>query len=199
MTKEPPKPEDTLLQSEIDASKTEEQKRAETKKAEVEATFAPIIAEGNAILNQQIASINSQYDQLVAKQAEANARRVKLEETIGIRGGVARYTAGTAGDLVQDQVNIGLQKVAEWNAKRADAIAQLQTAHRKENMWIFKQAVCLKMLFTNPRPPMKHRSPPSGPAFARATTDTAGGEEESESESTLVSEPKTATSTPKQI
>lgn len=130
----PPTPEDQLLQNELDSLKDEATKQAEEAKAEAdrkEAEFNTAMEGFKAQLDvnkqNQINNIQSQYSQLRAKQEEANARRVRLQTTIGVRFG-GRFVPESTADLVQEQITIGIQKIQELNSMEQTAISTIQNA-----------------------------------------------------------------------
>jgi len=122
----PPSIEDTLIQKEIDTQKTDAEREYDANVAEMNAILDPLKARLDQNKQTQISNIQANYARLRQAQEKANARRVKLQETIGVRTG-GRYTPEHTADLVQEQVNLGLQAISELNAEEADAISKINS------------------------------------------------------------------------
>src|SRR3990167_8481230 len=119
--------EDKILERDFEASKTDAQRQFESDLAESNAIFEPLKARLEANKQFQITTIQNQYARLLKAQEQANARRVKLQETIGIRFG-GRYTPEHTADLVKEQVDLGIQEIAKLNSEEAEAIGKIQSA-----------------------------------------------------------------------
>lgn len=113
-------PEQTLLQNEANAARTEAERRI----AESNAYWDSLKPGFSAQRQAQVDIIKGQYAQLRQKQEIANKRRERLQETIGVRFG-GRYAIGHTADLVQEQVDIGIQKIGELNNEENAAIAKI--------------------------------------------------------------------------
>lgn len=98
----------------------------------------PIIDETNAFYDDlantldaskrdQIARIKSQYNALRLKQEQANERRVRLQETIGVRFG-GRFAIEHTADLVQEQINLGIVALNALASEASGLIADINNA-----------------------------------------------------------------------
>lgn len=123
----PPTAEESLLKQEYDKQKTDAQKRADTDEANISSVLDPLKAKLDVNKQSQIDSIKSQYSLLRVQAEQANARRNRLQETIGVRFG-GRFTPEHTADLVQDVVNQGISKIQELNAQEANSIATINSA-----------------------------------------------------------------------
>lgn len=129
---EPIKPEritaeETLLSRELEAGKTAAEKEADSAKATFQSLIDPIKASIDASRKAQISLIENQYSQLRAATEKENARRTKLQETIGIRFG-GRYSPEHTADLVTDKVNEGLQRIQQLNSEEQAKINAINSA-----------------------------------------------------------------------
>ena len=101
--------------------------RFEQNRTELNAVLDPLKAQLEITKQRQIENIQSQFDQLRAKQETANKRRVRLQETIGVRFG-GRFVIEHTADLVLDQINIGIQAISRLNSEENAAISDIQSA-----------------------------------------------------------------------
>lgn len=119
--------EEQLLLDESESAKTDVQREFESKERFISDTLDPLKAQLDISKQRQIDNIKSQFSQLKRKQEESNTRRVRLQETIGIRFG-GRFVLDSAADLVQEQVSIGVQEIADITRKEAAAISDINNA-----------------------------------------------------------------------
>ena len=136
----PPTAEDQLLQRELDATKTTEEKMADDIRAraiEAETNLKNILDPIKNRLEQQkqlqIDSIKSEYSNMIRRQEEANTRRVRLQETIGVRFG-GRFALEHTADLVQEQVDLGIQKVQELVQQEDISISKIKSAFNDKTL-----------------------------------------------------------------
>lgn len=136
-------PEALLRSGKATAEKTPDQiaqeniqKQYEQGLKEMSSILDPLKRQLEANKIDQIDSIKRQYVQLREAQEEANERRVRLEETIGVRFGGARYAPEHTADLVQEQIDIGLQKIQDLNSEEQQAISKIQGAFDEKSYTI---------------------------------------------------------------
>lgn len=135
----PPTAEESLMQKEVDSLKTTAEKKADARKAQalqeeadLAAVLDPLKEKMDNSKKAQIDAIKVQYNQLRTKQEEANTRRVRLQETIGVKFG-GRYAPTHTADLVKEQVDIGLQTIQELNSQENAAISAINAAYDEKS------------------------------------------------------------------
>lgn len=87
----------------------------------------PLKAQLDVAKQAQIDGIKSKYTSLRTAMETANARRNKLQETIGVRFG-GRYAIEHTADLVTEKVNEGIQRIGELNSQEQQEISMVQNA-----------------------------------------------------------------------
>lgn len=84
----------------------------------------------DAMMNGQIAAIDTQFQQLTKKQEDINMRAEASTSQSLLMGGSSRYAQISSSGIVQGQASYGLGLIADLQSKKNQAIAAAQQAQR---------------------------------------------------------------------
>lgn len=110
------------------------EQRAEARRKEVEDQIAPLVASLDSSHAAILQSLGEQYNQLIARQEEANQRYEGFVGTSMIRSGASRYAPQIGAGISQGAVNAGIQKIGDLVSQRNSAIAEANSAYQ-QNKW----------------------------------------------------------------
>ena len=99
--------------------------RAAQAEKDLNAVLDPLKGQLETAKQSQIDGIKAKYAQLRQQLETENARRNKMQETIGVRFG-GRFAIEHTADLVTAKVNEGIQRVADLNSLESQKISSVQ-------------------------------------------------------------------------
>ena len=82
----------------------------------------------------QIDAVNQTFDRTKAILTTANTNYVNTMSALGTRLGLSRYGAETATGMIQSAVSYGVDRIADLDAKRSQAIADLEKGFQDDDL-----------------------------------------------------------------
>lgn len=128
--KEPEKPtaDDLLVNQEIEAAKSDIEKRADEAINSFNAIIDPYLSGLDIRKQQQIESVKQTFTASKQLLMEANERRERIVQTAGIRAGAARFTPETQAGVMAAEARQSALFIADLAAKERAAISAIETA-----------------------------------------------------------------------
>ena len=138
----PPKPEKTpeeIITEQLNTQKLEINARIDNEVAGITSQYDAIQKKFDTALQLQIENIKSIFGQRKKEMQDINERRFKVQQTIGIRKGTARYAPDIEAGILTTEEREGMGRLSDLDVKEQSAIVEAKNAMEKNEWTVFNE------------------------------------------------------------